>query len=428
MGNSAIDEDVARLLFDDEEGLGLDIFRYNVGGGESENPNSRIWGDWAKTESFYVYNEQSGKYEMDFSRDANARKMMDLAVKYGASEIVLFCNSPHFSMTLSGQASGGLEADLSNLPPENYELFADYLLAVADHFVDLGYPIKYISPINEPQWGWGGVWVGQEGCHYTPEETVALLELFALKMQAKNTPYKLSGPENGTMAEGSFDYQEKFFESDILRNYCDTYSGHTYWMDNDIEGKKNAGKRFASSFPGKKFEMSEWCELPCTLDSDSIQSALYMANIIQQDLTLLNASSWQSWTAVSRHEEKDEVVRSDTLLRVDPTYSEIRFNKRYFAFLRFTREIPKESVRVKVIKGKELKSLETVAFKSEGKLTLVVINNDINPVTINLRNRCAFMSHYLTDAANDDLCVYRGPVLSAIDLPAESISTLVFYV
>jgi len=171
-------EEIARALFS-ADGLNLDIYRYNVGGGENDNPASRIWERARRTESFYVYNPGTEQYEYDFSRDANARRMLDKAVEQGAKEVVLFCNSPHFSMTRSGQASGGLEESVSNLPPENYQAFVDYLLTIADWFVEQGYPVSGISPINEPQWGWGGGWVGQEGCHYTPEETVTLLELFA---------------------------------------------------------------------------------------------------------------------------------------------------------------------------------------------------------------------------------------------------------
>ncbi len=425
VGNTVIDDDVAKLLFDDDEGLGLDIFRYNIGGGEKDNPNSRIWGDWTKTESFYVYNEQTGQYDLDFSRDANACKMMDLAVQNGATGIILFCNSPHFSLTVSGQASGGIVANSSNLPKENYHRFVDYVLAVADHFVSLGYPIKYVSPVNEPQWGWGGEWVGQEGCHYTADETVELLELFAVNMKQRNTSYKLSGPENGTMSKDSFDYQQKFFQSRILNEYCDTYSGHSYWMDNNIKEKWLSGKRFALNFPCKKFAMSEWCELPCTLDSNSIESALYMANIIQQDLTLLNAASWQSWTAVSRYDETDGKVISDTLLRVNADYSAIQFNKRYYAFRHFTGNIGKDAARVKVAKGSSLDAVETVAFKSEDKLILVLINNSGIPVGINLKNPCGTMEIYSTDSEINYELTYSGGYRPGIELGAQSITTVV---
>ncbi|MGI6248417.1 MAG: glycoside hydrolase [Acutalibacteraceae bacterium] len=425
VGNSAVDEQVAELLFDKESGLGLQIYRYNIGGGEAENPNSRIWGNWTKTESFYVLNEQTGKYELDFSRDANARKMMDLAVQKGATGIILFCNSPHFSMTASGQASGGLTANSSNLPRENYQEFVDYVLAVADHFVSLGYPIRAVSPINEPQWGWGGEWVGQEGCHYSPEETVDLLELFAINMIKRRSPYALSGPENGAMSKDWFDYQKKYFLSPILNYYCNTYSGHSYWMDNDIEGKREAGRRFALHFPGKKFEMSEWCELPCKLDSNSIDSALYMANIIQQDLTLLNAASWQSWTAVSRHKETGGTVISDTLLRVDPAYTAVRYNKRYFAYRHFTSNVEPGAVRVRVHTGDLLSEIAAVAFKNCGKLTLVLINNEEVDTLVQLKNTGAHMRVFTTDAVRNYEQTYDGACLSALSLPARSITTVV---
>ena len=35
-------DEIARLLYDKETGLGLDIFRYNIGGGETDNPDTSI--------------------------------------------------------------------------------------------------------------------------------------------------------------------------------------------------------------------------------------------------------------------------------------------------------------------------------------------------------------------------------------------------
>lgn len=425
VGNTAVDTQVAELLFDDETGLGLDIYRYNIGGGEAENPNSRIWGEWTKTESFYILNEQTGRYELDFTRDANARKMMDLAVQNGASSIILFCNSPHFSMTASGQASGGLTANSSNLPREHYQEFVDYVLDIADHFTTLGYPIRAVSPVNEPQWGWGGDWVGQEGCHYSPEETVDLLELFAVNMMRRHSPYALSGPENGTMSKDWFAYQQQYFQSPVLSAFCGTYSGHSYWMDNNIKEKWLAGQRFAFLFPGKKFEMSEWCELPCTLDSNSIDSALYMANIIQQDLTLLNATSWQSWTAVGRHDETGGEVRSDTLLRVNSAYKAVNFNKRYYAYRHFTGNVEPGAVRVLVRAGYSLDGVATAAFKSPGKLTLVLVNNEADGVAIQLKNTGERMRVFATDAERNYELTHDGACLSEISLPAKSITTVV---
>ena len=246
-------DEIAKRLYSEEEGLGLKIFRYNIGGGEADNPDCRIWDTSRRTESFYVLNEKTGEYEYDFTRDKNARRMLDKAIEYGAEKGILFCNSPHFSMTKSGHASGGLEQNVSNLPQENYMDFVNYVLTIADWFVAEGYPVYAISPINEPQWSWGGEWVGQEGCHYEVDEAIKLLELFATEMQKRNSPYKLSGPESGQMNWQYYEYVEKFFASEILNNYCDSFAGHSYWMDTKSEEKQQVGDTFKENYLDKNY-------------------------------------------------------------------------------------------------------------------------------------------------------------------------------
>ena len=355
---------IAKALFSDEEGLGLDVVRYNVGGGEADNPESRIWDTARRAESFYVFDEEKGEYVYDFTRDANARRVLDKAIEYGAKEVVLFCNSPHYSMTVSGHASGGFEKKQSNLPPENYDKFVDYLLTIADWFVSEGYPVTYISPINEPQWDWGGEWVGQEGCHYEPEEVAVLMGKFATEMQKRNTSYKLSGMETGQLSWDYNDYLFKYFENEAVNAYCDTFAGHSYWLDGNKNEKTNFGNTFKEKYPDKVFEMSEWCELPLTIDSKTIDSGLHMANVIIEDLTLLNAVSWQSWTAFNG----DGVLYEED--------GEIKKFNRYYAFKQFTSFIEPGMTRVEVYDNiGEDENLQEVAFADEEKTVLVIVNN-----------------------------------------------------
>jgi O-glycosyl hydrolase len=414
IGDGETAEEIARALYSDTQGLGLDIYRYNVGGGENDNPATRIKHDSRRTESFYVYNPETGQYVYDFTRDANARQMLDKAIEQGATEVILFCCSPHFSMTSSGQASGGLEEGVSNLPPENYRAFVDYLLTIADWFVAQGYPVTGISPINEPQWGWGGAWVGQEGCHYTPEEAVALLELFAVTMKERGAPYRLVAPESGDMSEGYTAYTDAFWGSAILREYCGTFSGHSYWMDNEIVKKWLSGLRFKCRYPDKKFEMSEWCELPQTIDANSIDSGLYMANVIVQDLTLLNAVSWVSWTAVNG----DGVM--------DIIDGQLRYYNHYWAYKQFSAFIREGAKRVKVKDSFGLGSdLSSVAFLQGGEAVLVVVNNAEEPREICLGGRYGAMQVYVTDAERRCELCYDGAFAAAQTLPARSIGTFV---
>ena len=407
--------EIARKLYSEEDGLGLKIFRYNVGGGEADNPDCRIWDKSRRTESFYVLNEETGEYEYDFTRDANARRIMDYAVEYGAEKIILFCNSPHFSMTKSGHASGGLEEYSSNLPRENYKAFVDYLLTIADWFVAEGYPIYAISPINEPQWSWGSPdWVGQEGCHYEPEEAVELLEMFATEMQKRNSPYKLSGPENGQMNWGYYAYVEKFFESEILNSFCDTYSGHSYWMDTATEEKAAVGKKFAGTYPDKKYEMSEWCELPLTIDSKTIDSGLYMAQVIVDDLNLMNAVSWQSWTAVN----------GDGLLDRDHEGKLFEYN-RYYAFKHFTSFIKPGMTRVRIFDSKEKDTqLKLTAFTGDENETVLVIVNPAAEETLKIGGIIGDAEIYLTDETHNCEKIYEGKFEKDVTVPAKSIMTI----
>ena len=406
-------DEIAKKLYDEEKGLGLKIFRYNIGAGEADNPDSRIWDTSRRTESFYVLNEETGKYEYDFTRDANARRMLDLAVKYGAEKVILFCNSPHFSMTKSGHASGGLEQYSSNLPKENYQTFVDYVLTIADWFVEQGYPVYAVSPINEPQWSWGGEWVGQEGCHYEIDEAIEVLELFATEMQKRNSPYKLSGPESGEMTWGHYQYVERFFSSEILNNFCDSFAGHSYWMDTKSEEKEQVGNKFKEAYPDKKYEMSEWCELPLTIDSTTIDSGLHMAQVIVDDLTKMNAVSWQSWTSVN----------GDGLLdRIDGKL--VTYN-RYYAFRHFTSFIEKGMNRVRVFDNfREDSKLKTVAFADDDTTVIIIVNPEESSETIDLCGLLGDAKVYLTDESHNCEKIHEGKFESNIDIPAKSIMTV----
>ena len=406
-------ERIAALLYNKETGLGLDIFRFNVGGGEKENPDSVVAIESRKAESFWVWNEENESYAFDFTRDANAVRMMDLAVKNGASKIILFCNSPHFSLTENGRASGSAEEGRCNLPPENYGAFVDYQLTVAEHFVSLGYPIYGISPINEPQWNWGTGWVSQEGCHYSAEEAVALLECFAEEMIRRDEPFKLLCPESGQMDWNDIAYEEAFFGSELLMRYCDTYSGHSYWLDGNTEQKQAAGERFAANAPGMKFEMSEWCELPLRLDSDSVESGLLMANVMYEDLTLLNAVSWQSWTAVNGDGLMD--YRDGQLVQF----------QRYYIMKQFAK-IPMGAKRVGVLDSHlEKTKLKTVAYICGDRDYLIVINNETEADTVKLNGAYFSESVFVTSAGRRCEQVQDGRFSRTLTVEPQSVTTVI---
>ena len=95
----------------------------------------------------------------DFTRDANALEFMKLCATQSGStveRIILFANSPHYLLTVSGKTNGDY-AYQSNLPAENYEAYCEYLINYLDYVVNgLGLTVDAVSAINEPQHSWGG--------------------------------------------------------------------------------------------------------------------------------------------------------------------------------------------------------------------------------------------------------------------------------
>lgn len=164
-------EYIAELLFDQTDGIGLSSYRYNLGGGSTLQNSPKITDPWRRAESFET---EEGVYDWD--KDANAQWFLNKAVDYGIADIYVFVNSPLTRLTKTGSAYGEMIKGISsNLAPENYEAFANYVYDVTEHFVEKGVPVTNVSPINEPQWEWTG---GQEGNHYEPEEVVDLLKVF----------------------------------------------------------------------------------------------------------------------------------------------------------------------------------------------------------------------------------------------------------
>ena len=424
MRDSETADEIARLLYG-ENGLNLNVYRFNIGAGSADNPSERISIEKRKSESFYVYDKEKGEYIYDFSRDASSVMMMDKALKAGADSIIMFCNSPHYSMTVSGQAGGGLEAAQSNLPRENYRKFVDYVLTVADHFYNEGYPVTYISPINEPQWDWGGESVSQEGCHFTAEEAVELLELFAVTMQERHTPYGLMGIESGELSPKYYEYVDLFAKSKILMSYCDTFCAHSYWIDNDVKQKIQSGERVKALMPELNFEMSEWCELPCKLDAQTVDSALYMSTVIAEDLKYLGVNSWSSWTACEVSSNPRSVHGSDRFFAVSPDMSDFAIMKRYYAFRHFSQFIPAGSIRVQTVEGKKLEDIISVAYlRPDGKIALVITNNSESDYSINLKD-FSVSEMYVTDENRNCEQAETNTPTDVLSVGAKSIVTAI---
>lgn len=430
-GDSEYADEIAKALYS-KDGLGLTVYRYNVGGGEADNPHARVF-DSRATESFYVFNDATGEYEYDFTRDAAAQKMLDKCLEYGCIDtVVLFANSPHYSMTASGSACGSYSDYTSNLPEENYEAYADYFLTITKYFIDKGVPVKFISPVNEPQWSWGGGWVGQEGCHYEKEEVVALYKVFAAKIKASGLDIKLMGPESGEIGEITEWYFENLYNDPEIKEVLGSLAYHSYWSDDNYWGKVGFGETVTEKYSDFSVDMTEWCELPCSHDINDFDGAMLMAKVIMQDLALSNANSWSAWVGVNNYKVEGGKMYSDGLLVADDGFNRLYTAARYAALAHFSKYITPGSVRIysnpSRLLGADivLSDYQTCAFKTpEGKTVLIIINNgeNMNVAT----NKLTGTMEVVTSTADAQLqTVYSGKTKLFVECPADSITTIIY--
>lgn len=429
VSNKKTAERLCSLLYT-EKGLNLNIYRYNIGAGW-DNDNCRVHNPWRRCESFYINDDscedegyKGGGY--DWSRDKNAYDFMKLCIEKGNIDtVILFANSPHYALTSSGQASGSLMHHTCNLPLSNYRAFAKYFLDITEHFIEDGIPVSYISPINEPQWRWGGKHVWQEGCHYEPEEVCRVFHIFAEEIEKRGVNVRLYGPESGEIAGLTGEYLKLFKKDRLIMRNLGAFAVHSYHSDRDIKIRKDFYESTVMKNPSMRFDMSEWCELPCRSDTKSIDGALNTARIIGWDLCVMGAESWTSWVAVNQIADSkgDERDYSDGLLSATNGFSDYYICKRYYGFLHFAKFLPAGSTALDAGITSE-NGLNIFTFKAADGSEITVAVNEGEECEIEISSDFIKEEIYETSQKHNFKRIYSGDYTPLLTLKEKSITTV----
>ncbi len=413
-------EYIAKLLFDKEFGIGLTNYRYNIGAGSVDGEGT-YWHKWRRTECFET---APGVY--DWTKDANAVWMLKRAVELGVEEVVLFANSPLQRLTVSGMAQAAeKQADMSNLPRENYEAHAKYLLDVAEHFVSEGIPVKFISPINEPQYDWNGA---QEGCHFDKNEVVDILNLFIDKVAERETlkGVEISGAELGSwFNEDSAEYLKAIFADEKLSNYLTTIDSHSYWTDKSTKVNLMSYLKREGLADKIKLRQSEWCEMVNGKDY-GMDSAIELAKVLNDDLTILNVTSWQYWIAVSCYDYRDG------LIYITEAGEVVVVPKRLWAMGNFSKFVRPGYVRTdsSINYGKALiSSYEGTNEAGKDETVVVITNTSVNSMVFDINDISGGSTNvkiYVTDENHnlEDITSSRL-VDGKVALSGQSVTTIV---
>ena len=275
-------------------GLGMNIIRYNIGGGgrgESigetveRRPDILSWD--RDIDGFWLnWNDKTdapGSKSWDWNRDRAQRLMVDAAVKRGVNRVELFSNAPMWWMMDSKSSAGG------RLQTWNQHDFSLYIATIAKHAKnDWHWPLASIEPFNEPAAGWWTYPKNQEGCNISRDEQAAILPLLREELDArglKDLPIAASDENSMNVALETYEsLKAKKVDGLVGRVNVHSYNGLSPYRDNAVREKlrQSVGEKplWASEFGGNDAPGQDF------------------AQTVLEDINFLKPSAWIYWQAL----------------------------------------------------------------------------------------------------------------------------------
>lgn len=464
-------EKIADLLFSQEydengnpRGIGLSLWRFNIGSGSHEaGINCGVASEWRRTECFL---DSSGKW--DWNKQAGQRWFLDAAKTRGVRYSLGFSLTAPYFMTKNGMTRADKKDKFANISENAYDDYASFMAEVSNHF-----GFDYLSPINEPQWEW--VSSRQEGMQATNEECSRLIHLTNSELQKRNAKTQIVFGEAGDIrylyrsgtdkADRDNQIVEIFssagkYSISGLSHVAPVVSGHSYWstwpLDTMVNVRRELYDNIKKELPDNyTYWQTEYCPMERNPNNPlggggrdlTMKTALYVARVIHNDLTVCNASSWQWWTALSEWDYKDGLVFIDDgelingasngdecMIETCKYDGAFRTSKLLWALGNYSFFIRPGMVRVSQKTDGVEKDVMASAYMDsvEGKIVVVIINDVPYPQNVNLVfdsvseniNTDSFKV-YETSSQND--LRYKGETGLQFTLSPNSITTLTNY-
>lgn len=426
LGVSPKRDALLRLLFTDA-GLGLNNLRVNIGGSvkadRSDSVNSMPL--WRGVLSPLC---EDGSY--DIRRCSGTWSLVQKALSFGTiTDLTLFMNSPPSSMTKNGKTSAEKSGQegvfVSNLREDCYEAYAAYVAEVTQRYLAAGVPVKYVSPVNEPQWAWEG---GQEGCHYEPEELVRLFRLLVREFDRRAAEdsriraVRLSLPETAQWYQRPYVHAlYRLLATDVeLAPHLDHFCAHSYGTTRE---QKQEFAAYARSLGNPlALHQTEWGPMHPIHDA-SMDTALELATVLYEDLNILHVTCWSWWLGVGSFRYTDGLICSDT------TAQRLVFPKRYFVMKQHSRFL-RDHICLGVERLQAAEGTLASAYLREDGQELVweLVNTDDAPSTVRLTGIRPDAAATILETSETYSCEERGVMLAGDSyvLPPKSVTTLIF--
>lgn len=381
-------DQAAEAFFDPDKGLGLNIGRYNIGGGDNVT-DKPVSGDSPSSDFLHPEHikrsdsivpgyavdvtridltaNRAGYYEQNFDRadfecgyawnydwDADKRQLNVLKAaqkSYGEDFIAeAFSNSPPYFMTVTGCSSGSVKGATDNLREDSYHAFACYLADVIEHLENEGAAdFQSVSPMNEPATNyWTAYSEKQEGCHFSPGKSQSeIITALNVQLKEKGIDILISASDETSINTAISSFEKLSDDAKLALSRIDTHS---------YQGDKRSKLRETALDAGKNLWMSE-VDGTFSLGKKSgpMEAALGFADAITKDVGGMYPSAWIMWNAADMHidsenefdtltrEQADEILANGEpfwgIAIADHDSEEILLSKKYYGFGQYTRYI-----------------------------------------------------------------------------------------
>ncbi|MEU0172127.1 glycoside hydrolase [Streptomyces massasporeus] len=279
----AVREKLYKLLFGDD-GLNLNIARYNIGGGNAPDVKDYLRAGGA-VEGWWKAPAGTTREDVDWwdaddpadwnkNADNTQRWWVD-RIKKDITHWETFSNSPPWFMTESGYVSGNFDAGKDQLKTDSVDDFAKYLVGATERLEKAhGIKVDTLDPFNEPNTNYWGTKLGpdgeptggrQEGAHIGPELQQKVIRALAPVLKKSRSDAEISAMDEtnpGTFATNWNSYPQE------VRDLVGQMNVHTYgtgqrttvrdlakaadkplWMS-EVEGDWGDGQSFTDMRPG----------------------------------------------------------------------------------------------------------------------------------------------------------------------------------
>ncbi len=382
--NPTLTKQSAELFFDSKKGLGLNIMRYNIGGGDDPTHNHITRTD-SDVPGWQYYNAETGEYEYDYNADFRQLNVLKAASKAAGQDayIEVFSNSPPYFMTVSGCSTGNFKSEEDNIRADAYDDFAEYLAHVTHYMMKkLKLDVKSISPMNEPNTNyWPAFNYKQEGCHIDAGESQSKLLVETKKALTRYGIDNIILTASDETNPGKQREEIKLMTPQA-RAAINRISAHTY----GVNGIRELGQL------AKEENINLWMSEvdgngTAGTNAGEMSAALWLANKIINDITAMEPSAWVLWQVIDTHVSKEGYkgrVDKGPLQTMGGYWGtayanhdteEIVLTQKYYAFGHFSKYIRPGSSLIICNNGLNRGCNAIAAIDNKGKQITVVCTN-----------------------------------------------------